>query len=121
MRNRTFAGFEVEAGRRGGPPYLTLAEQACLLQPGPDALDPASVLGVHVCVPAHALVLQHERVVDYTWAGDTPVSQHSSRLCYSPARHPQQSSPSSPWPTLVPAPPHGHSSCPPTCLLLCSS
>ena len=61
----------------GGPPYLTLAEQACLLQPGPDALDPASVLGVHVCVPAHALVLQHERVVDHTWARHTPISQHS--------------------------------------------
>lgn len=33
---------------------------------------------VHVCVSTHALVLQHERVVDHTWTRDTPVSQHHS-------------------------------------------
>lgn len=61
-----------------GLPYLTLAEQSGFLQPRPDALDAASVLWVYMCVPAHTLVLQHECVVDHTWATDPCVSQNCS-------------------------------------------
>lgn len=44
-------------------PYLATAQQARLLQSGPDALHPPGVLGVNVSVAAHALVLQHQAVI----------------------------------------------------------
>lgn len=69
------------------------------------------MLGVHVCIPTHALVLQHERVINHTWAGDTHVSQHCSGPCHSLANcHSQQSSQSSPKPKAVQVSPHGHPS-----------
>lgn len=46
--------------------HLTLAAQARLLQPRPDALDASGVFGVCVCVSTHALVLLHERVIHQT-------------------------------------------------------
>lgn len=69
--------MEVPAEGRALP-HLALAEQASLLKPGPDALDAAGVLWVHMCIPAHALVLQHERVIDHTWATDPGVSHNCS-------------------------------------------
>ena len=64
--------------KAGGLPHLTLADQASFLQPGPDALDAAGVLRVDMCVPARALVLQHECVIDHTWPTDPCVSQNCS-------------------------------------------
>lgn len=75
--------MEVPAEGRGLP-HLTLAEQTSFLQPGPDALNAASVLRVYMCVPARALVLQHERVIDHTWATDPCVSQKCSEPYCTP-------------------------------------
>lgn len=50
-------------------PYLTLATEASLLQAGPDALDPPSMLRVAVGVPTGALVLQHECVIHKACSG----------------------------------------------------
>lgn len=47
-------------------PYLALRPESGLLQPRPDALDPAGVLRVAVGVAAHTLVLLHQRVVHQT-------------------------------------------------------
>lgn len=44
-------------------PHLTLASEAPLVQPGPDALDPPSMLRVATVVPTGTLVLLHLRVV----------------------------------------------------------
>lgn len=69
-------GMEVGAGSRAPyhsvsscqcpPPaaHLALAAQPPLLQPGPDALNPARVLRVVAVVSAGALVLEHHRVVN---------------------------------------------------------
>lgn len=46
------------------PSHLTLAPEAPLLQPGPDALDPPCVFGMSAVVPTGTLVLQHHRVID---------------------------------------------------------
>lgn len=43
--------------------HLTLASEAPLVQPGPDALDPPSMLRVATVVPAGTLVLLHLRIV----------------------------------------------------------
>lgn len=43
--------------------HLTLASEAPLVQPGPDALDPPRMLRVATVVPAGTLVLLHLRVV----------------------------------------------------------
>lgn len=43
--------------------HLTLASEAPLVQPGPDALDPPSMLRVAAVVPTDTLVLLHLRVV----------------------------------------------------------
>lgn len=47
--------------------HLTLRSQPGLLQPGPNALDPACVFWVIVGVSTHALVLLHERVIHQTY------------------------------------------------------
>ena len=52
-----------------GCSYLTVCPQASFLQPGPDALDAASVLRVAGAVTTDALVLLHQRVVHQTWEG----------------------------------------------------
>lgn len=57
-----------------GPTYLTLAPEPRLLQPRPDALDPAGVLGVAVGVPAGTLVLQHQGVVHEAWTTGGPAT-----------------------------------------------
>lgn len=44
---------------QGLPAHLTLAAQAPLLQPRPNALDAARVFGVSAVVSAGALMLQH--------------------------------------------------------------
>lgn len=44
--------------------YLALATETCLLQPGPDALDPPRVLWVAVCVSTGTLMFQHQGVID---------------------------------------------------------
>lgn len=98
-RHKGFGWVWAGGWKKEGLPYLALAKQARLLQPRPDALDPAGVLRVHVCVPTHALVLQHERVVDHTWAAHTPVSPASRG-------HPRQGSLGSPQPTLSRGLPH---------------
>lgn len=60
--------LRVHVGRAGRP-YLAFAAQAGLLQPRPDALDPAGVLRVAAGAPAGTLVLQHERVVHQACGG----------------------------------------------------
>lgn len=67
-------GMEVGAGNPTTPlahasvlpvaAHLALAAQPPLLQPGPDALNPARVLRVVAVVSAGALVLEHHRVVN---------------------------------------------------------
>ncbi len=43
--------------------YLTAAQQARLLQSGPDALHSSSMLWVDVSVATHTLMLQHQTVI----------------------------------------------------------
>lgn len=50
-------------------PYLTLATESSLLQTGPDALDPPSMLWVAVGVPTGTLMLQHQCVIHKAYNG----------------------------------------------------
>lgn len=59
----------------GREPHLALAAEACLLQAGPDALDPPGMLGVAVGAATGTLVLQHERVIHKTCGGQSKVPQ----------------------------------------------
>lgn len=80
----------LEPGARRRPvwqPYLTFASEAGLLQPRPDALDPAGVLGVAVGVPAAALVLQHQRVVHEAWGRACGPARQSGRASSAAAHH----------------------------------
>lgn len=55
---------------------LTLATESSLLQAGPDALDPPSMLRVAVGVPTGTLMLQHQCVIHKTYSG-AELSQSS--------------------------------------------
>lgn len=49
--------------------HLALRSQPGLLQPGPNALDPACMFWVIVGVSAHTLVLLHQRVIHQAYRG----------------------------------------------------
>lgn len=51
--------FDAHRGTFSSPTHLTLRSESGLLQPRPNALDPARMLRVAVGVPTHALVLLH--------------------------------------------------------------
>lgn len=49
--------------------HLALRSQPGLLQPGPNALDPACMFWVIVGVSTHTLVLLHQRVIHQAYRG----------------------------------------------------
>lgn len=49
--------------------HLALRSQPGLLQPGPNALDPACMFWVVIGVSTHTLVLLHQRVVHQAYRG----------------------------------------------------
>lgn len=63
-------------------PYLTLATESSLLQAGPDALDPPSMLWMAVGVPTGALMLQHQCVIHKAYRGAELKSEESSGLSH---------------------------------------
>lgn len=67
--------------------YLTAAQQARLLQSGPDALNSPSMLWVDVSVPTHTLMFQHQTVVYKPWRGRgkryTEILQWNKSLYFS--------------------------------------
>lgn len=65
------------------PPYLTLATETSLLQAGPDALNPPSMLRVAVGVPTGALMLQHQCVIHKACSGAELKSEQCPGLSQS--------------------------------------
>lgn len=65
--------------------YLTAAQQARLLQSGPDALNSPSMLWVDVSVPTHTLMFQHQTVIYKPWRGKryTQIWQWNKSLYFS--------------------------------------
>lgn len=51
--------------------YLTVCPETRFLEPGPDALNAASVLRMNGGVATHTLMLLHEGIVNQTWRAHT--------------------------------------------------